>query len=90
VLAPLATPAGDVVAAATTAAREACGTVFALEDVRLFDDYRGTGLPEGHKSLAVRLKFRAADRTLTDDDVNSVFQDAIRRLESSTPWRVRR
>lgn len=90
VVAPLATPGGDVVAAVETAARAAATGAFALETVRLFDDYRGAGLPEGHKSLAMRLQFRAADRTLTDDDVNSVFQDAIRRLESSTPWRVRR
>ncbi|KAA9087243.1 phenylalanine--tRNA ligase subunit beta [Microbacterium radiodurans] len=36
-----------------------------LESLRLVDDYRGTGLPEGAKSLTFALRFRADDRTLT-------------------------
>ncbi|WP_285113794.1 phenylalanine--tRNA ligase subunit beta [Leifsonia sp. fls2-241-R2A-40a] len=52
-------PAGDVL----RAVREGAGSL--LEDIRLVDDYRGTGLPDGHKSLTFALRFRAADRTLT-------------------------
>jgi phenylalanyl-tRNA synthetase beta chain len=37
--------------------------------VRLFDVYRGEQVGEGSKSLALRLEFRAPDRTLTDDEV---------------------
>jgi len=40
-----------------------------LERVRLFDEYRGEQIGEGRKSLALRLEFRAADRTLTDEEV---------------------
>lgn len=36
-----------------------------LEGARLVDDYRGSGLPEGAKSLTFALRFRAGDRTLT-------------------------
>jgi len=36
-----------------------------LEGVRLVDDYRGQGVPEGSKSLTFALRFRAPDRTLT-------------------------
>jgi phenylalanyl-tRNA synthetase beta chain len=36
-----------------------------LEGVRLVDDYRGQGIPEGRKSLTFALRFRAPDRTLT-------------------------
>jgi phenylalanyl-tRNA synthetase beta chain len=39
----------------------------------VFDVYRGTGLPEGKKSVAFTLTFRSAERTLTDDEVNAVF-----------------
>ncbi|MEV8266465.1 phenylalanine--tRNA ligase subunit beta [Microbacterium sp. NPDC076911] len=39
-----------------------------LEAVRLVDDYRGQGLPEGAKSLTFALRFRAGDRTLTAAD----------------------
>jgi phenylalanyl-tRNA synthetase beta chain len=39
-----------------------------LESAVLVDDYRGTGIPEGQKSLTFALRFRAADRTLTAND----------------------
>jgi phenylalanyl-tRNA synthetase beta chain len=68
-----ATPAAQVQIAVTRAARKALDNAFALERAELFDVYRGTGLPDGKKSLAFRLTFRAADRTLTDDEVNTVF-----------------
>jgi phenylalanyl-tRNA synthetase beta chain len=41
------------------------GAGLLLESVRLVDDYRGPGVPEGSKSLTFALRFRAADRTLT-------------------------
>ena len=40
-----------------------------LRELSLFDIYRGEQLGEGRKSLALRLEFRAHDRTLTDDEV---------------------
>jgi phenylalanyl-tRNA synthetase beta chain len=65
--------AADVQKALTRIARAAAGNAFVVEAVTVFDVYRGTGLPEGRKSLAFALAFRAADRTLTDDEVNAVF-----------------
>lgn len=52
-------PAGDVRAALV----EGAGGL--LESLRLVDDYRGQGLPDGSKSLTFALRFRAPDRTLT-------------------------
>jgi phenylalanyl-tRNA synthetase beta chain len=43
-----------------------------LVDVNLFDTYRGRGVPEGHRSLAWRLRLQARDRNLTDADVADV------------------
>ena len=40
-----------------------------LERLTLFDVYRGEQLGAGRKSLALRLEFRAPDRTLTDEEV---------------------
>jgi phenylalanyl-tRNA synthetase beta chain len=54
-----AIPAGDVRAALVDGAGEL------LESLRLVDDYRGPGVPEGAKSLTYALRFRAPDRTLT-------------------------
>jgi phenylalanyl-tRNA synthetase beta chain len=41
-----------------------------LRDARLFDIYRGAPLAAGEKSLAFRVVFQAADRTLTEDEVD--------------------
>jgi phenylalanyl-tRNA synthetase beta chain len=56
-------PAADV----ETAVRAGAGDL--LAGVAVFDLYRGEQVGEGHKSLALRLEFRAPDRTLTDEEV---------------------
>ena len=48
-----------------------------LVSVELFDSYRGPGVPEGSRSLAYRLRFQAADRTLTDANVAEARQRCI-------------
>ncbi len=48
-----------------------------LESVRLFDVYRGTGIDEGARSLAYRLRFCADDRTLTDEEVGGLRSGCI-------------
>lgn len=67
---PAATQDVSVVVPADTAAgavRAALleGGAPLIEGARLVDDYRGTGVAEGSKSLTFALRFRAADRTLT-------------------------
>jgi phenylalanyl-tRNA synthetase beta chain len=53
----------------TAVVRSAGGPL--LADVRLFDVYRGPQLPPDQKSLAFSLVFQAADRTLTDAEVDA-------------------
>jgi len=48
-----------------------------LRSVRLFDIYRGTGVPDGKKSMAFSLELRADDRTLTDADSESVVSKVL-------------
>ncbi|HET9769330.1 MAG TPA: phenylalanine--tRNA ligase subunit beta, partial [Acidimicrobiia bacterium] len=48
-----------------------------LEDVRLFDVFRSDALGPNKKSLAFGLRFRAADRTLTDEEVGGLRQRCI-------------
>ncbi len=54
------------------ATQKAAGTL--LESVQLFDEYQGASVPEGQRSLAFRLVYRASDRTLVDEEVESVHQ----------------
>ena len=48
-----------------------------LEDLTLFDVFRGAQLGAGHRSLAWRLRLRSGERTLTEVDLASVRQGAI-------------
>jgi phenylalanyl-tRNA synthetase beta chain len=66
-------------ATVTDAIRAAGGTL--LEEIGLFDLYRGKGIPEGTRSLAYRLRFRAADRTLTDAEAVTAVQRVLKRLK---------
>ncbi|WP_043447587.1 phenylalanine--tRNA ligase subunit beta [Arthrobacter sp. L77] len=63
--------AGDVL----ETLREGAGEL--LEDVSLFDVYTGQGIPEGRKSLAFALRFRAPDRTLTADEASAARDTAV-------------
>jgi phenylalanyl-tRNA synthetase beta chain len=73
----LAFVVGEEVAAGAVAAtlRSAAGDL--LEEVRLFDVFRSDALGEGRKSLAFALRFRAPDRTLTDDEVGEIRRRCI-------------
>jgi phenylalanyl-tRNA synthetase beta chain len=51
-----------------------------LRAAEVFDLYEGEQLDEGHKSLALRLEFRAADRTLTDEEVAGLRSSIEERL----------
>ncbi|MCY3986194.1 MAG: hypothetical protein OXF23_04020, partial [Candidatus Dadabacteria bacterium] len=55
-----------------------CGII---ENARVFDIYRGDSLERGKKSVALSLVLRDRERTLTDDDANSLQQDILRSLE---------
>ncbi len=52
-----------------------------LRNIRLFDIYRGTGVPEGKKSMAFSLELRADDRTLTDTDSEGVTTKVLGALQ---------
>jgi phenylalanyl-tRNA synthetase beta chain len=54
-----------------------------LKDVGVFDQYRGKGVPDGHRSLAYRLRFSSADRTLTDDEVDRAVAKVVDHLKEA-------
>ena len=65
-------PVGDLGEAVRAGAGEL------LESLQLFDIYTGNPIPEGKKSVAFALRFRAADRTLKDADVAAARDAAVR------------
>ena len=64
-------PAGEVEAAV----RAAAGPL--AEAVRLFDRFVGGQVPAGHASLAFRVVYRSADRTLTDAEVDAAHANVV-------------
>jgi phenylalanyl-tRNA synthetase beta chain len=76
-------PAAEVEAALAAGAAGGGGESL-LEEIRLFDVYAGEQAGEGNKSLAYTLRFRAPDRTLTDEEVtaarNAAVAEASRRV----------
>ena len=66
--APLELSVADI----ETAMNKAGGKL--LQQVEVFDEYRGENVPEGQRSLAFNLVYRASDRTLTERDVDPVHQ----------------
>ena len=65
------------VAEVEAALREGAGDL--LESIRLFDIYTGDQVGAGKKSLAFRLRFRAPDRTLTEEDTGAARAAAVAR-----------
>lgn len=66
---------GDVI----SEIRDVCGD--SLEEVSLFDVYRGEQIEKGYKSLAFSLKFRSVDRTLRDAEIQEATVRMLDRLK---------
>ena len=50
-----------------------------IVELRVFDVYEGKGMPEGRRSLAFRVTYRSAGRTLTDEEV-AAMHERVREL----------
>ena len=83
VVVPLEVPAQDVM----KRIKELGGPL--LVQVDIFDVYTGKPIPEDRKSLAFALKYQAMDRTLKDEEVNSLNQQVLEGIEKEfgAAWR---
>jgi len=60
-----------------------------IEDVKLFDVYKGSQVADGLKSMAYSIAFRAPDRTLTDEEIGEKMDTIIRSLEKEVSATLR-
>ncbi|HQR29478.1 MAG TPA: phenylalanine--tRNA ligase subunit beta [Anaeromyxobacteraceae bacterium] len=60
-----------------------------VEEVTLFDVYRGAPIPEGKKNLAMAIQYRASDRTLTDAEADLAHGRIVERLRSEVGAELR-
>ncbi len=65
------TPAGELLAALREAAADR------VRSIEVFDDYRGKGVAENQKSLAIRVVMQDTERTLTDQEVDDAVQKLV-------------
>src|SRR5690606_11934538 len=80
-------PDGMLAAQVEAVLRETGGDL--LERITLFDEFRGSGLPEGTRSLAWRLTFRHPERTLREKEIEGRRAQLLKTLESRLGVRPR-
>jgi phenylalanyl-tRNA synthetase beta chain len=78
-----ATPAADLTGVIREAAAEH------LEHLNVFDVFSGESIGDGKKSLAVNIRLRARDRTLTDDDAAEVRRSIASSISESLGGELR-
>ena len=76
-LVPVDLPAGDLVRAVRNGDK---GNVVAA---RLFDDFRGQGVPEGQKSLAVEVTLQPGEKSYTDEEIGAISDRIIAALHKA-------
>jgi phenylalanyl-tRNA synthetase beta chain len=60
-----------------------------LESINLFDVYQGGQIKEGYKSMAFALRFQASDKTLTDEEVNTIHEKIQQALKDELQAELR-
>jgi phenylalanyl-tRNA synthetase beta chain len=60
-----------------------------VESAEIFDVYRGDAVDRDHKSVAISLTYRSAEKTLDDKTVNRVHQRLIKMLETRFHGKLR-
>ena len=83
----LIVPTGHLAAQVEAVMRRAAPEI--LERLWVFDVYEGENLPEDTRSIAWRLRFRAPDRTLTDEEVDAAMASLVTALEKELDVSVR-
>ena len=51
-----------------------------IEEISIFDLYKGDHVPPGQKSIAIRVRYRSGDKTMTDDEVTRFHERVINHL----------
>jgi phenylalanyl-tRNA synthetase beta chain len=80
---PEAVPADDVVRAARGADKAL------ISAVRVFDVYRGSGIPVHHKSIALEITWQPQKDTLTDEQIDALSQKVISAVQRATGGTLR-
>ncbi|MDI6890368.1 MAG: phenylalanine--tRNA ligase subunit beta [Thermodesulfovibrionales bacterium] len=61
-----------------------------IEEVSIFDCYKGGNIPEGNKSLAFRIIYRSKERTLKDEEVEELHASLVKHILKKTGGELRK
>ena len=61
-----------------------------IEEIMIFDYYKGKPIPAGKKSVAYRLKYQSYNHTLTDKEVNALYEELISALHQELGAEIRK
>ena len=75
--------AGDIVRAAQSVDKAL------IADARVFDVYRGQGVPEGQKSIAIEVTLQPRDATLTDAEIEALSAKIVAAVEKAVGGKLR-
>ena len=60
-----------------------------IQEITLFDVYRGKGITEGHKSVAVSIMLQNYSQTLTDNEIDAIFNKLLQTLANNIGAKLR-
>lgn len=60
-----------------------------LQSAEIFDIYRGKGIAEGYKSVAINLIFKAIEKTLTDEEISNKVNKILKKLSNDLDAKLR-
>lgn len=60
-----------------------------IENVEIFDLYKGNGIPCGKKSVAYRVRYQSRERTLVDEEVNKLHEEIIKKIKDKFDAEIR-
>lgn len=61
-----------------------------IEDIHIFDVYQGKNIPEGRKSIAFNVRYRSSDRTLRDEEIDSLHKSLVDFILDKTKGQLRK
>ena len=70
------------------AIKKSAGTL--LTDIQIFDIYTGNNIDDDKKSMSYSLTFSAKDKTLTDEETNTILEKIISDLEKNIGAKLRK
>ena len=60
-----------------------------IRDISVFDLYEGSNIPDGKKSLAIKVIIQSNNKALTEDDINGVSNKIVKIVEDKTGSKLR-